>query len=1301
MPHNSDKKRTNASRACDQCRRKKIKCDRNLERNICTSCQRNGERCTFERVPLKRGPTKGIHKGDADSNRASVSIGGGNTENNTPNAMFEDAGILRPKSALDDSNVDPLSRHGSGTPLLDTTSNPGQLDRNNTGLDDRLRNSITPVTPARSGSILLPPLSQYPQQGPGSSNNIHNVNGSTSISNSNNTSNNVTNNNSHNNSGENSILLSGNLSHTNLQQQQPFWKVPYHEFQNQRRGSIESLQSDLSVRTFNPQDQLVYNTFQQSPIGIKHPSDPTNVRPQLTTTSNLGSVVGSNDLLSGNPNYWGSMKAGSFLPTGDENDDQIPTNNQRRSSSIPSILRNSSTSILLSQPQLPHPNGNSNNNNNSNNNSNNNNSNNNNSSNNNLLTTSRGDSISGINNPNSNPVNNPNSTSQRNSQSQQYSYSQFSLQPRQSFNQPYSSFGQFTTNGFQSRHGSITSEAMSPNAALMYGQNTQTGLPGGNSANLSNISLLPDKTLDTGLPFKQEDLKNQDSYALRDHSTGQDANVSDFEANKDLNNIQKEKRGKTTKKRKAKQVNSESKKAKPNNKANYEQESMNSPVSANLTPQNSGFQYGQILDVELIDLYYEFIHVGFPVIPLNKQTLRNDILLVNTQPISSIHEVNSYVILWFRNSLELLVRVALKRKNSSHSFENFTTPLRSASGDDTFNDSPSKNDRPSSRSDARNSMDDDVDGMMELQSAFITALNECFQRVVDIHPKFRENKDRISPKIKIIYLTTFILLNYILAIVGYDNSFVLGMSVTIFNEFKLYKLLLYPDNEDDNEGNSVFYNNEGGSLGIDGNDEMSKGNGNLVNNGLERSDDRRESSDEINGPRKNSGTDNHGAIGENNGTNSGSDSQDNDILSKGNRYSILFKRLYILLVMFDSLQSCVFGGPKLLNVCITNTTERFFTNSKNSKWNIEESSIRLKSALMSLKLGELLSEVGSNRITMNHFGIIAKISMGQSNDDNVVFNMKNLSSIGSYHQFIEGNEGYNGVSDQPLCVSQCFHRLLVTKSSFTVLLLSLLEANTGKFKKLTLSKAKELVETLCSLISVILQLLTLNMRLNPTNSIDLNYRPLVPTQNMEDKMSKEMSDDNVNAMVNSTKSNSGNEFYRRLLGLEHDNEIIYSDVSRGVISPFSIAIVHESHNIHEMIKMIPTILIRLVMTISSESASATLLSNDNDNDNDNDNVVKPESAMDVSQDLVYKLSNSMNDVVQIASLLNMIKPLKVFEHDFKTFEDGKKTKNSLLKRLYYETHDVKESKQEDPLLIKLINTGWQLLDDTELGYLQH
>lgn len=55
------RKRSKASRACDECRRKKIKCDATDEsgETQCSSCKRVGTRCQFSRVPMKRGPSKG------------------------------------------------------------------------------------------------------------------------------------------------------------------------------------------------------------------------------------------------------------------------------------------------------------------------------------------------------------------------------------------------------------------------------------------------------------------------------------------------------------------------------------------------------------------------------------------------------------------------------------------------------------------------------------------------------------------------------------------------------------------------------------------------------------------------------------------------------------------------------------------------------------------------------------------------------------------------------------------------------------------------------------------------------------------------------------------------------------------------------------------------------------------------------------------------------------------------------------------------------------------------------------------
>lgn len=55
------RKRSKVSRACDECRRKKIRCDATGDEGNeqCSSCKRVGTRCQFSRVPMKRGPSKG------------------------------------------------------------------------------------------------------------------------------------------------------------------------------------------------------------------------------------------------------------------------------------------------------------------------------------------------------------------------------------------------------------------------------------------------------------------------------------------------------------------------------------------------------------------------------------------------------------------------------------------------------------------------------------------------------------------------------------------------------------------------------------------------------------------------------------------------------------------------------------------------------------------------------------------------------------------------------------------------------------------------------------------------------------------------------------------------------------------------------------------------------------------------------------------------------------------------------------------------------------------------------------------
>ncbi|KAJ5899487.1 hypothetical protein N7495_004231 [Penicillium taxi] len=60
----SARKRSKISRACDECRRKKIRCDASSESGLdtCSNCRRLTVQCQFSRVPMKRGPSKGYIK---------------------------------------------------------------------------------------------------------------------------------------------------------------------------------------------------------------------------------------------------------------------------------------------------------------------------------------------------------------------------------------------------------------------------------------------------------------------------------------------------------------------------------------------------------------------------------------------------------------------------------------------------------------------------------------------------------------------------------------------------------------------------------------------------------------------------------------------------------------------------------------------------------------------------------------------------------------------------------------------------------------------------------------------------------------------------------------------------------------------------------------------------------------------------------------------------------------------------------------------------------------------------------------
>ncbi|CCH46704.1 hypothetical protein BN7_6301 [Wickerhamomyces ciferrii] len=223
------RKRSKVSRACDDCRRKKIRCDAtfsstsNSVMKPCTTCLKNNSTCSFDRVPLKRGPTKGYTKPDGESTRerskSSTSRRSSSMSNHPALQQVpqQTNPQLRPNSSspitlpplISLTNNVPLKSYGNSN----NSSAPRSSSNGNNSLD--VSNSISQPTSPRRGSTF--------SQG-----------------------------------GGDQPLNSQSLSISQQQQQQQqatnngpipqglFWKVPYSQGPFDRRGSVDSVSSSFS-----------------------------------------------------------------------------------------------------------------------------------------------------------------------------------------------------------------------------------------------------------------------------------------------------------------------------------------------------------------------------------------------------------------------------------------------------------------------------------------------------------------------------------------------------------------------------------------------------------------------------------------------------------------------------------------------------------------------------------------------------------------------------------------------------------------------------------------------------------------------------------------------------------------------------------------------------------------------------------------------------------------------------------------------------------------------------------------------
>lgn len=141
------RKRSKVSRACDECRRKKVKCDAASEtgEEPCSNCRRSSIRCLFSRIPQKRGPSKGYIKELADrihhiegklASEGSIDpltelFGGGRRESSdifSPSGDPDDGSRKRPFSSI--SGADLGTPHPSRQGTLNSEPRPIQPYQN-------------------------------------------------------------------------------------------------------------------------------------------------------------------------------------------------------------------------------------------------------------------------------------------------------------------------------------------------------------------------------------------------------------------------------------------------------------------------------------------------------------------------------------------------------------------------------------------------------------------------------------------------------------------------------------------------------------------------------------------------------------------------------------------------------------------------------------------------------------------------------------------------------------------------------------------------------------------------------------------------------------------------------------------------------------------------------------------------------------------------------------------------------------------------------------------------------------------
>ena len=428
-------------------------------------------------------------------------------------------------------------------------------------------------------------------------------------------------------------------------------------------------------------------------------------------------------------------------------------------------------------------------------------------------------------------------------------------------------------------------------------------------------------------------------------------------------------------------------------------------------------------NLEAIDTYYKFVHPGFPLIPVSKETLLNDILFPGNENLGERSELDESILGLFLTSLRFLIGVIsgkpdiiflglLDRKSVNQDGVDFHADAGGTMGSvmelnkGMVNGYPSGNEQHS-----MGDLNEQYSGKNHQQKDTVeNVLNKVLHDALDLYNTLKRPERKITQRLSLLFLTTFVILCYVSSYADCKDADTLGLAVIVFNHFRVCRLFAPAIKE---------------NFGVAANLR-----GTLMDN----------------------------------------------VASSG-EYGIVYKRLYILLGILDSFQSLAHGRPKLLNMNINFQLVDSLFGSTSADMCIERDQKRSAYLSCSLHLGAFVTALSMNRIVFSMLRTegmcIARREGFLWLPDNVVQRVKEI--IEDHHR------SGTLLRDQTASIYQLFSDFLMTKQYLMAILT--MQDLAEQFKERTTEITETLTTVLCVMVQQILQMLKLTMRINPTNSI--------------------------------------------------------------------------------------------------------------------------------------------------------------------------------------------------------------------------